>query len=78
MPFGFQKLKLCDDESEDQLIGLLKKYHLPFELKTPLSVEILRNAMMNDKKVQKAIYVHCNAKNWKSLGSGFSGFGTCD
>ena len=47
------KLKLCDDESEDQLIGLLKKYHLPFELETPLSVESLRNAMMNDKKVQK-------------------------
>ena len=42
-----------EQESEDQLIGLLKKYDLPVELKTPLSVESLKNAMMNDKKVQK-------------------------
>ncbi len=48
-----RKLKLCVDESEDQLIGLLKKYDLPVDLKIPLSVESLKNAMMNDKKVQK-------------------------
>lgn len=48
-----QRLGLCADDSEDQLLGLFKRYNLPVELNQPLGKENLTNAMFNDKKVQK-------------------------
>ena len=48
-----QKLGFCENESENQLIELLKSYSLPVELAQPLSMEEIKLAMMNDKKVQK-------------------------
>ena len=48
-----KKLGFCIDESEDQLLQLLKSYALPVGLFEPLSMAKLKSAMMNDKKVQK-------------------------
>ena len=48
-----KKLGFCIDESEEQLLHLLKSYELPVGLFEPLSMAKLKSAMMNDKKVQK-------------------------
>ena len=42
---------LCEDEDESNLSTLLKRYKLPRQLKEPLPVEDLMEAMQSDKKV---------------------------
>ena len=44
-------LGLCEDEDESNLSTLLKRYKLPRQLKEPLPVEDLMEAMQSDKKV---------------------------
>ncbi len=48
-----KKLGYCENEREDKIIELLESYSLPVELAEPLSMEKIKLAMMNDKKVQK-------------------------
>ena len=47
-----KKLGFCENESIDQLINLLKGYSLPVALSHSLSMEDLKSAMLNDKKVK--------------------------
>ena len=48
-----QKLGFCGNDSESQLLTLLKGYNLPTDLKNPLPVEDLLDSMRSDKKVHK-------------------------
>ena len=48
-----QKLGFCGNDSESQLLTLLKGYNLPTDLKNPLPVEDLLDSMRSDKKVLK-------------------------
>ena len=50
------KVGVLRNESENQLIELLKSHSLPVELAQPLSMEEIKLAMMNDKKVRKELY----------------------
>ena len=43
----------CENESEEGIIELLRKYELPVELTKPLPTKSLLDSMMNDKKVKK-------------------------
>ena len=43
----------CENESEEGIIELLRKYELPVELTKPLPAKSLLDSMMNDKKVKK-------------------------
>ena len=48
-----QKLGFCGNDSESQLLTLLKRYNLPTELNQSLPVEGLLESMRSDKKVHK-------------------------
>ena len=48
-----QKLGFCGNDSESQLLTLLKRYNLPTELNQSLPAEGLLESMRSDKKVHK-------------------------